>query len=64
MSLSFTNIIVVIIASKEGWPINKLKVRQQLNLELTIIGGFQTYLNVRGLESKLGSRGLGKTQDK
>jgi hypothetical protein len=40
MSSSFTNIIVIIIASKEGWPIGKLKVEQRLSLELTIISSF------------------------
>jgi hypothetical protein len=60
MSLSFTNIIVVIIASKEGWPINKLKVRQQLNLELTIIGGFSNLLECKRFGKQIRLTGFGK----
>jgi hypothetical protein len=60
MSLSFTNIIVIIIASKEGWPIDKLKVQQQLNLELTIIGMFSNLLECKGFGKQITFTGFGK----
>jgi hypothetical protein len=60
MSSSFTNIIVIIIASKEGWPIGKLKVQQQLSLELTIIGGFSSFLECKRFGKQIKLMGFGK----
>jgi hypothetical protein len=60
MSSSFTNIIVVIITSKKGWPIAKLKVQQLLNLELTIIGKFSSLLECKRFGKQIRLLGFGK----
>jgi hypothetical protein len=60
MSSSFTNIIVVIITSKEGWPIGKLKVQQWLSLKLTIIGKFSSLLECKRFGKQIRLMGFGK----
>jgi hypothetical protein len=60
MFSSFTNIIVVIIASKEGWPIGKLKVQQWLSLELTIIGKSSSFLECKRFGKQIRFMGFGK----
>jgi hypothetical protein len=60
MFSSFTNIILVIIASKEGWPIGKLKVQQWLSLELTIIGKFSSFFECKRFGKQIRLMGFGK----
>jgi hypothetical protein len=60
MSSLFTNIIVVIIALKDGWPIAKLKVQQHLSLELTIVGGFSSLLECKRCKKQIRLMGFGK----